>query len=217
MATTAIQPRYPTAAAIERLTAMLHLPPGGQDWEIEVADADRVGEFLDSYERQPLEPDDRFALMALIVASYDDHLRGGGDADGRVWDRLRRHLLGDFGLHGYTVQYWSLPDGDYDPDHVFAFTGRAREVMAAVYGPRERWPRRPSSVKTYTDRPDPVVPDAPLNAMDISDERDGSFALWWSKFGDRPCGERRGFATVDDAVAFAAREFGVAAERWKDV
>jgi hypothetical protein len=116
------QREYPTAAAIARLTEMLHLPPGGQDWEIMVADAPRVGEFLDTYERQPLDDDERFTLMELIVASYDDLLRDGGDADGRLWERPRRHLLGGFDLHGYTVQYWSLPDEDEDPDHVYPFT-----------------------------------------------------------------------------------------------
>lgn len=184
MATTTLQPRYPTAAAIERLTAMLQLPPGGQDWEIDVADAARVGEFLDIYERQPLDDDERFTLMELIVACYDDLLQDGGDADSQLWERLHRHLLGSFDLHGYTVQYWSVPDDDDDddPDHVFLFTVRAREVMAAVYGPRNRWPRRPFAVKRYIDWPDPVVPGVPLDAMDISDERDGSFALSWSKF-----------------------------------
>lgn len=209
-----IQPRFPTAAAIDRLTALLRLPPGGQDWEIEIADELRVGEFLNAYEAGGLNEDERFALMELIIASYDDLLRGGGDADRRTWARLRRHLLGEFGLHAYTVQYWSLPDGDDDPDHVFPFTALAREVMAAVYGPRERWPRRPLVVKRYVDWGDPAVPGVPLDAMDISDERDGSFALSWSKFAGRPGGDRHGFATVADAVAFAAREFGVPPERW---
>src|SRR5438876_493 len=105
MATTAIQPRYPTAAAIERLTEMLHLPPGGQDWEIETADAARVGEFLDAYEAGGLDDDERFALMAMIVASYDDRLSESRPRDYLPWQRIRRHLWERFDLHGFTVQY----------------------------------------------------------------------------------------------------------------
>ena len=62
-----------------------------------------------------------------------------------------------------------------------------------------------------------MVPGVPLDSMDISDERDGTFALCWSTFKNRPFGERRDFTTVEDAVAFAAREFGVSREKWRDV
>jgi hypothetical protein len=203
-----IELRFPTAAAVDRLTADLRLPPGGQDWEIEVADAARVGEFLDAYEAGGLDDDERFALMALVVASYDELLQACGDADRQVWARLRGHLLGEFGLHAYTVQHWSLPDHDDDPDHVFLFTALAREVMAAVYGPREQWPREPFVVRRFNSLSE---------TMDICDERDGTFALGWSTSPNRPHGQRRGFPSVADAVAFAAREFGVPPERWKHV
>src|SRR5688572_661051 len=141
-----IDARYPTAAAIERLTDLLRLPPGDQDWEIEIADARRVGEFLDAYEREPLDDDERFALMALIVASYDELLMDGHE-DQQQWNRVRRHLVERFDLHEYTVQYWSLPDEDDDPDRIFQVTPRARKIMQTMFGPRDRWPRRPVAVK----------------------------------------------------------------------
>jgi hypothetical protein len=211
--------RFPTAAAIQSLDSALGLPPSGQDWEMEVADPRRVSEFLDLYESGKLDEDGRFSLMSLVVASYDELLRESGDRDQRLWARIRRYLLDHFDVHAYTVQYWSFPDedDDYDPDEVFPFTPYAREVMAAKYGPRESWPREPFSVKRFTDWPDPVVPGVPLDSMEISDERDGTYALCWSKFEKRPFGERRGFKNVDDAVEFAAREFGVPQEKWRDV
>jgi hypothetical protein len=215
MPTPTIQPRYPTAAAIERLTEMFRLPPGGQDWEIEVADAARLGEFLDGYERQPLGDDERFTLMELIVASYDELLEGGGQDRPEDWARVRLHLLQRFDLHGYTVQYWSLPDED-DPENGFAVTGRMREVIAGFFGPRERWPRRPFVVRRYIDGPDPRVPGAALDVLDISDNRDESFTLSWSRYGRRRPGERV-FPTVAQAEEFAARAFGVARSRWADV
>jgi hypothetical protein len=44
-----------------------------QRWEIERANGERTEQFLDYYDRCPwLDDDDKFALMALIVASFDD-------------------------------------------------------------------------------------------------------------------------------------------------
>ncbi len=215
MKRTTITPRHPTAAAIERLAKMFGLPSAGQDWEIVCADADRVCEFLDAYESAPLNQDEKFTLMALIVASYDELLTKGCD-DPRHWDRIRRHLLDRFDLHGYTVQYWSLPEED-EPNDVFDFTWRAREIMTAVYGSRQKWPRRPAVIKRFIDRPVPAVPGVPLDAMDITDNRDGTgFTLWWSKFRNRSTGERL-CGSVEEAMEHAAREFGVPVERWQDV
>lgn len=217
MDTRAIQPRYPTAAAIAQLTAILNLPPCCQDWEIEVADPDRVGEFLDVYERQPLDDDGKFALMALIVASYDELLAEHSN-ETRYRERIRRHLLDQFDLHAYTVQYWSLPD---DEDTAAArdgwsFTPFARELMAAVYGPREHWPRRPFVVKRFIDWPEPVVAGVALNVMQISDESDGHYQLWWSKYGERSAGKCE-FPTVDEAIEYATRTFEIPPDRWTDV
>ena len=151
MSVTPIPQRFPTAAAIQSLDAALYLPLRRQDWEIEVADAARVGEFLDLYECGKLDEDERFSLMSLVVASYDELLRESGDRGHHLWARIRRHLVDHFALHAYTVQGWSFPDedDDYDPDEVFPFTPYAREVMAAKYGPRDCWPRRPFSVKRF--------------------------------------------------------------------
>jgi hypothetical protein len=210
-----VQPRFATAAAVTRLSAMLGLPPADQDWEVEAADPRRVAEFLDAYEAWVLDDDERVALMGLAIASYDELLDAGRD-DPRHWGRMRRHLLDRFDLHGHAVQYWSLPDED-DPREGFGFTGRAWEVMAAAYGPRERWPRRPVVVKRYLAWPDPVVPGVPLDTMDVSDGRDGAgYTLWWSAFGGRAADERT-FPTVEEAVRYAADVHGVEAERWRDV
>ena len=192
-----IVPGYPTGPAINSF-----------------ADGTRVEEFLNAYEAQPLNDDERFALMALIIASYDDWLEEGNE-DPALLERLRRHLLERFDLHGYTVQYWSFPDED-DPENVFAATGLARQVMAAVFGPRERWSHVPFAFKRVIDWPETGATDESLDWMEIADERDGSFSLSWSKYRERDAGKAR-FGTIEEAMAHAEREFGIGRRQWADV
>jgi hypothetical protein len=97
-----------------------------QDWEHECADANRLAEFLTLYELGGLSDDDRFALMALIISSFDHWLREGG-TDDAVSQRIRRHLLANFNLHEWTIHYWCLSD-ESDPDNVFHATPFMREI-----------------------------------------------------------------------------------------
>ncbi|MGC3957522.1 MAG: hypothetical protein QM813_06055 [Verrucomicrobiota bacterium] len=131
--------RCSTAAAIDRLCQRFQLFPNVQDWEIVVADPERIREFLDAYEKEPFDDDERFTLMALLIASFDDLLRENRD-DPEAWHRLHAHLRRRFDLHGYTVQYWSLADQD-ELTEGFAITPRVQEVMGEVFGDRSRWPR----------------------------------------------------------------------------
>jgi len=72
--------RFPTAESIDRLNRELLLPANGreQDWEIELADADRVEEFCAHISFVDLNDDDRFALLSLITASAQDRLESTG-------------------------------------------------------------------------------------------------------------------------------------------
>jgi len=75
-----------------------------QNWEIEVANGDRTEEFFDYYARaKQLSDDDKFALMALVVASFDDwswHALAGHPLPGR----LREALISDFRTHAATIK-----------------------------------------------------------------------------------------------------------------
>jgi hypothetical protein len=125
-----IEERWVTGDSVARLTFMLGLPshPYMQDWEYECADSNRLREFLDLYEGGGLSDDDQFALMALVVSSFDDWL-GGGNADNIVLHRIRRHLLADFSLHERTIHYWCLLD-EADLDNVFHVTPFMREIWS---------------------------------------------------------------------------------------
>jgi hypothetical protein len=93
--------------AIVRLTVKLrlHVTEGGQDWALEVSDPERTGEFLDVYETQPLDDEERYELLELIIASFDLYL--GRGPDDRMTARVRRHLIESFEEHRHTVEYWA--------------------------------------------------------------------------------------------------------------
>jgi hypothetical protein len=65
---------YLTIEAITSLNRALHLPATGreQDWDIELEDMNRVGEFIGYLADHPLNDDEKRALMALIVSSLED-------------------------------------------------------------------------------------------------------------------------------------------------
>ena len=91
--------------------------PGMQDWELEASDFSRVPELLAGYEDPTLNDDDRFALMALIVASIDAGVHLGEPAEA-LWREASRLLRRDARLHATTLSYWSLLE-ETDPENAF--------------------------------------------------------------------------------------------------
>jgi hypothetical protein len=104
--------RFPTRAAIDALAERLRLvnEPGMQDWEWEVADPDRIDEFLATYQSGELSDDERFTLMEVMLQSFEE-LPTALEAD-RRWFRLRDILDRNAALHAHSIWYWSAPDVD---------------------------------------------------------------------------------------------------------
>lgn len=106
---------FVTKKAIESLTAKLKLPVDReyQDWEVEIANSSRVGEFVSFYESAKLSQEEKFALMSLIISSFDDALSEGNVEEG-IWDKIKRFLIHNIDLHRKTILYWSLVDRELD-------------------------------------------------------------------------------------------------------
>jgi len=123
------KPRYLVGAAQASLTAKIGHPPeyaASQDWDLVVSDPKRITEFLSKYETLDLNDDERFALMALIVASFDQ-LPPAGAETGHVWTDISRLLRSDRALHESTIRRWALLD-DPDVEDGFPVTGRMRTL-----------------------------------------------------------------------------------------
>jgi len=116
--------RFITEEAIQRLNARLNIREDqySQDWEFEVSESNRLPEYLDIYENELTDEDDKFALMWLIIQAVD-----GPDMDEAMWSRVREHLKADFSLHQWTVCYWCNLDEE-DLEHCFDITPRLREL-----------------------------------------------------------------------------------------
>lgn len=207
------QTRFPTRAAIDRLSADLGLTYRGQDWELLAADSRRVIEFLDYYDTRQLNDDERFTLMSLIIASFDDCLSAG--QEDVLQDRIVARLTARFDVLNYLVQYWALPDEPDEgaADGVFHFTPIARNIMQSKYGEREYWPRTPFAIRCA----DKLLPEQGVcDHVSIANNRDGTFELWWSKIAGRDSGSRE-FSSIDEAVEFARQQFGVATHAWSEI
>ena len=107
---------YPTKEAMAALNQALHLPATGQeqDWDIELADPDRVSEFVAYFENHPLSEGEKHALMALILGSLED-LSNREKIPSELWDRVRHLLQADSGLYTDLLKQWG-PKSD-DPDN----------------------------------------------------------------------------------------------------
>lgn len=114
--------------SIEKLTEALALPATGleQDWEAELADPSRVSDFLAAYHTLPLTPDDKIALMALMLASADLYI-GAQSSVPEEWERIAALLAIERDLHRETIRYW-VCEGDEDPEAWFHLTPLVRDV-----------------------------------------------------------------------------------------
>lgn len=127
--------RYPISASREKLAGLFRLEnrPEMQDWEVEVADPNRITEFLNAYEASDLSDDDRFLLMSLIIASFDDAGESDGEKpfSGKEWEKTRKLLIRDCKLHASTLWYWSSW-GTAVEDAAFTVTRHIRPIWLMV-------------------------------------------------------------------------------------
>lgn len=115
---------------IERLCKELSLPYKGneQDWDIELADKNRVDEFISFYNDNDLSIDMRYGTMSILLASYDDLLDDTGiDRDYR-WREIETMLKSDKQVFLELVDYWAI---EHEVADLFRITPLVREVRAA--------------------------------------------------------------------------------------
>lgn len=139
--------RYPTAVAIASLVERFNFPydRNMQDWEWEVADSERVGEFVDAYCSGELDDDERFTLMETIIQSCEDHPLPLTDQP--HWTGVMELLRAGAQLHAATIWYWSCLDEQGTPEEI-------SEPVAEVSAQERVWRVTPHLRSLIRDQPD---------------------------------------------------------------
>jgi hypothetical protein len=104
--------RHPTRAAIDSLANRFGLPnsPEMQDWEWEVADSNRISEFLAAYESGELTEDEKFVLMEIILQSSEDS--DESFLKSTTWKKILALIEQNIKIHVSSVWYWANLEED---------------------------------------------------------------------------------------------------------
>lgn len=114
---------------IEQLSKDLSLPYKGieQDWDIEMADSNRIDEFIKFYRKSSLCDDKKVAVMSLILSSYEDFLNENDlEVDNR-WDDIKSIFESERVIFINLISYWSLSN-EVEEDNLFRITPLLRNV-----------------------------------------------------------------------------------------
>ena len=84
----------------------LEMPhPYCQDWEFEVANSDRIFEFINYFDTQPLNQYEVYFLITVIIESYEDYLKTGKNQE--VDFKIKKYLQENFKLCKDIVEEYS--------------------------------------------------------------------------------------------------------------
>ena len=114
---------------IEQLSKELSLPFTGleQDWDIEMADSNRINDFLEFYQQNNLSADKKVAMMSLILASYEDFLTENDLIIDDRWEKIRSLLESKKVFFVDLINYWSIWN-ELDEDNLFEITPLVRNI-----------------------------------------------------------------------------------------
>jgi hypothetical protein len=114
---------------IEQLSKDLSLPYMGfeQDWDVELADKNRVDEFIFFYNENDLSAEMKYATMSIILASYDDFLNDKELYRDYRWYEIEKILKSEKEVFRDLIEYWTI---DSEVENAFRITPLLREAKA---------------------------------------------------------------------------------------
>jgi hypothetical protein len=99
--------------AINQLNSRLNLPATGneQDWEIELANPNRLNDFIDFFESKELNNNEKLALMALLLASYEEGI-SNRIVSTILWNNIEKLIVKDKEIYQDLLEYWTLSENN---------------------------------------------------------------------------------------------------------
>ena len=96
-----------TLQAQRVINELLSLPASGreQDWEIELADPDRVEEMIEAAANTNLDYDERCALALLTIASIEE-LFASGENSPHIIEKAKSSIAIDNDVRDAMIFYW---------------------------------------------------------------------------------------------------------------
>lgn len=124
--------RYSNSASEKKLSERLgiHWSNDMQDWDLIVSDYGRISDFLKVYQNELKDDDDKFALMQLIISSFDDGISSADSQELKNWNICKTILTKECYLHYSIIEYWSLLDNEIE--NTFSITPFIREIWKDV-------------------------------------------------------------------------------------
>lgn len=108
---------------IEKLSKDLSLPYTGveQDWYLEMANSNRITDFLNFYKQNNLTINEKIALMSLILSSYDDYLNEKNLLIDERWEEIKNNLESEKIIFVELIDYWAS-NKNSEKNNIFKIT-----------------------------------------------------------------------------------------------
>lgn len=123
--------KYASKETIIRLTNELHLEDVDeftQDWECEVANIEQLHNYIEYYQKEKLNVNEKATLMRIILEAYNDFVTLNVQ-DSTYWNMIKQLLEYDYFIHEETIKYWSC-EGE-DLENCFTITVYVRSIKVA--------------------------------------------------------------------------------------
>lgn len=101
------------------------IDPFSQDWTYEVAEPEKIADYIEAYETASFDEDTKFSLMEMIIEAANDC-----DSVENWWPKIKTLLKKDFTLHEYTIYYWCCFDSKLEDS--FAISKRMRDLWKSL-------------------------------------------------------------------------------------